>query len=66
MGKELETAVVRKAGTQGGAVAVLMCTVVCPHTAAAAVGEGKMGPAKQPWLNWKPSGPCPRHLIAWF
>lgn len=40
--------------------------MVCPHTAAAAVGEGKMGPAKQPWLNWKPAGLCPGHLIAWF
>lgn len=47
-------------------MAVLTCAMVCPHTAAAAVGEEKMGPAKQPWLNWKPAGLCPRHLIAWF
>lgn len=47
MGKELETAVVTKVGMQRGAMAVLTYAV-CPHTAAAAVGEGKMGPAKQP------------------
>lgn len=29
-------------------MAVLTCAMVCPHTAAAAVGEEKMGPAKQP------------------
>lgn len=25
-----------------------------------------MGPAKQPWLNWKPAGLCPRHLLLGF
>lgn len=40
MGEGLETAVVTEAGTQAAAVAVLACAVVCPHTAAAAVGEG--------------------------
>lgn len=42
MGKELEAAVVMKAGTEA-AVAVHTRAVVCPHTAAAA--------AKWPWLS---------------
>lgn len=57
MGKELETAVVTKAGTQGGGRdCAYMCCGLSPEQQ---LLWGKVGPAKQPWFNWETSRSMP-------
>lgn len=66
MGKELETAVVMKAGTRGGCCGCArMSSGLSPHRRSS---WGKAGPANQPRLHWETSRSMPwaPHCLVWF
>lgn len=65
MGKELETVVVTKVGSQGGSRdCARMCYGLSPHGSSCC--GGGWGLPSSPGSTGQPAGPCPGHLTAWF